>query len=87
MGCLLIQRILDEGDEKLQTLTREWGDDAYDEVVRALKELIEYNPSGRYVTSELWNFKEQRKATLKEVIAFIIKDIKSVKRKKTLRLA
>ncbi|GLT41179.1 hypothetical protein SLA2020_152630 [Shorea laevis] len=76
------QEILDGEDEQLQNLKLDWGDEIYFAVVTALKELNEYNPSGRYIISELWNFKEERKATLKEVVAYIVKNIKSLKRKR-----
>ncbi|XP_021648568.2 factor of DNA methylation 1 [Hevea brasiliensis] len=76
------QEIVDEEDEKLQNLKQEWGDEIYRAVVTALIELNEYNPSGRYVIPELWNFKEGRKATLKEVIGYIVKNIKTLKRKR-----
>ncbi|GLT34011.1 hypothetical protein SLA2020_085580 [Shorea laevis] len=76
------QEILDEEDEQLRNVKQEWGDEIYSAVVNALKELNEYNPSGRYIISELWNFKEERKATLKEVVAYIVKNIKSLKRKR-----
>ncbi|KAJ4839911.1 hypothetical protein Tsubulata_026603 [Turnera subulata] len=76
------KEILDEEDEKLKSLKQEWKDEAYTAVVNALQELNEYNPSGRYVIQEFWNFKEGRKATLKEVIAHAVKDIKNCKRKK-----
>ncbi|KAF2321502.1 hypothetical protein GH714_000151 [Hevea brasiliensis] len=72
------QEIVDE-EEKLQNLKQEWGDEIYRAVVTALIELNEYNPSGRYVIPELWNFKEGRKATLKEVIGYIVKNIKTLK--------
>jgi gentisate 1,2-dioxygenase len=78
----MIQQILNEEDEELRNLKKEWGDEIYTAVVTALNELEEYNPSGRYVVSELWNFKEGRKATLKEVIAYIVKNINTLKRKK-----
>ncbi|KAI6689836.1 hypothetical protein NL676_026664 [Syzygium grande] len=78
-----IQSMLVEEDEKLQKLKEDWGDEVYSAVVIALKDLNEYNPSGRYIVPELWNFKQRRKATLKEVIAYIAKNIKSTKRKRT----
>ncbi|KAF2301483.1 hypothetical protein GH714_025025 [Hevea brasiliensis] len=59
-------------------IMEELGDEVYMAVVTALKELNEYNPSGRYVIPELWNFKEERKATLKEVIAYTVKNIKTL---------
>ncbi|KAJ4718618.1 factor of DNA methylation 1-like [Melia azedarach] len=77
------QEIIDEQDEKIQRL-KELGDEIYTAVITALKELNEYNPSGRYVVRELWNIKEGRKATLKEVIAYMVNDIRRLKRKKTL---
>ena len=38
-----MQEVLDEEDEKLRTLKDEFGDDVFQAVVTALKELNEYN--------------------------------------------
>ncbi|KAJ9689281.1 hypothetical protein PVL29_014788 [Vitis rotundifolia] len=77
-----ILEIINEEDEKLQKLKQEWGDEIYMAVTTSLKEINEYNPSGRYTVFELWNFKEGRKATLKEVIQYILKNLKTLKRKR-----
>ncbi|KAI8564047.1 hypothetical protein RHMOL_Rhmol03G0153000 [Rhododendron molle] len=74
-----LQEIIDEEDSKLKELRRLWGEAAYYSVVNALLELNEYNPSGRYVVKELWNFKEGRRARLKEVIDCIVQQLKSLK--------
>lgn len=66
----------------MKDLKNNYGDEVYQSVVTALKELHEYNPSGRYVIPELWNFKEGRKATSKEGVAFILKQWRLRKRKK-----
>ncbi|CAO2826484.1 unnamed protein product [Amaranthus hypochondriacus] len=76
------EEVLDEEDEKLKKLKKEWGDEVYKAVADALLELNEYNPSGRYVVSELWNYKEERKATIKEAISYTFKHMKALKRKK-----
>ncbi|KAL8159510.1 hypothetical protein V2J09_001047 [Rumex salicifolius] len=76
------EEIIDATDEKLKRLKEEWGDEIQRAVIVAFKELNEYNPSGRYTVNELWNYKEGRKATLKEVMSFILKDMKSQKRKR-----
>ena len=38
-------------------------------------EINEYNPSGRYVVSELWNFSKRRKATMKEVLKYLFRQM------------
>ncbi|KAK4846197.1 hypothetical protein QYF36_014247 [Acer negundo] len=76
------EEIIIEEDEKVKEL-KEMGDEIYSAVITALKELNEYNPSGRYVISELWNFKEGRKATLKEAIAHAMSNITKLKRRRT----
>ncbi|KNA06662.1 hypothetical protein SOVF_178920 [Spinacia oleracea] len=76
------EEIINEKDEKLMKLKEEWGEEVYKTVVIALKEVNEYNPSGRYVVNELWNYKEGRKATVKEVVNYIFKNLKTLKRKR-----
>ncbi|MFS7907098.1 hypothetical protein Hanom_Chr01g00067291 [Helianthus anomalus] len=60
----------------------EWGRGIFDAVVAAFMEMNEYNPSGRHVVDELWNFRDKRKATLKEVISYILQNMKSLKLKR-----
>lgn len=79
---LILQEVVDEDDPKLRNLWLDFGDDVCNAVKTALAELNEYNPSGRYVVPELWNFKEGRKATLKEVLQYIVKQWKN-KRQRT----
>ncbi|KAK1570316.1 hypothetical protein Q3G72_000105 [Acer saccharum] len=62
------KEILDLHNLKLKSLKKEYGEKVSDAVSRALLEMNEYNASGRYVVPELWNFGENRKATLKEVV-------------------
>ncbi|XP_027104414.2 uncharacterized protein [Coffea arabica] len=71
------QEIIDEDDGELKRLRHDWGEDPYAAVVNALLELNEYNPSGRYVVQELWNFKEGRKASLQEVIQCMAQELKN----------
>ncbi|KAI3952356.1 hypothetical protein MKX01_005223, partial [Papaver californicum] len=54
---------INEKDEKFSGLRNDMGDEV---LANALLELNEYNGSGRYIVPELWNFKEERRATLKE---------------------
>lgn len=77
-----LQEIIDEDDEKLKELKNEWGKEAYKAVADALLELNEYNPSGRYPVPELWNSRKGKRASLKEIIEYIIKQWKTLKRKR-----
>ncbi|XP_065616331.1 factor of DNA methylation 3-like [Quercus suber] len=69
----IINEIIDEEDERLKGLKDEYGEELYKAVTTALVDMHEYNPSGRYVISELWNYKEGRKASLREVVSYILK--------------
>lgn len=66
------KEIIDAEDKKLKRLKNQFGNEVYEAVTTALMEMNEYNPSGRYPISELWNYKENRKATLKEGASYII---------------
>ncbi|KAL1327315.1 hypothetical protein HN51_037378 [Arachis hypogaea] len=74
--------IIKEDDEKLNGLKNEMGEGAYNAVVAALTEINAYNPSGRYIISEIWNYAEGRRATLQEGVEFLIKNWRSQKRKR-----
>ncbi|KAL5703598.1 hypothetical protein ACHQM5_022127 [Ranunculus cassubicifolius] len=72
-----LKEIIDEEDEKLKGLKKECKDEVYDAVVKALMEMNEYNPSGRFVVPELWNFKEDRKASVKEGVKYLANQLKT----------
>ncbi|KAB2078673.1 hypothetical protein ERO13_A06G167100v2 [Gossypium hirsutum] len=76
------QEVIDDEDEKLRDLKAEMGNEAYKSVTSAIKEINEYNPSGRYVISELWNYREGRKASLKEGVEFLLELWETVKRRR-----
>ncbi|XP_023904334.1 factor of DNA methylation 4 [Quercus suber] len=73
---------INEEDEKMKSLKNDGDDEVYEAVKVALMEMNEYNPSGRYIIQELWNFKEGRKATLKEGVLHVLNKWKSLKRKR-----
>ncbi|KAL5703522.1 hypothetical protein ACHQM5_022059 [Ranunculus cassubicifolius] len=74
------KEVLDEEDEKLKALKKDYNDEVYDAVVKALMEINEYNPSGRFTVTELWNYEEDRKASLKEGVEFMIRRWQASKR-------
>ncbi|GJX16569.1 ribonuclease H-like domain-containing protein [Tanacetum coccineum] len=65
-----MQEVINEDDELLKGLKAEWGTGVFDAVVTACKEMNGYYPGG-HVVNELWNFKDNRKATLKEAITTV----------------
>ncbi|XP_059625242.1 protein INVOLVED IN DE NOVO 2-like [Cornus florida] len=81
-GCEDHKEIINETDEKLKDLKNEFGEEVYSAVTIALMEMNEYNPSGRYTIPELWNFKDGKKATLKEGLSYVLKQWRMYKRRR-----
>ncbi|XP_062192613.1 factor of DNA methylation 1-like isoform X2 [Phragmites australis] len=76
------KQIIDEHDEKLVDLKQQLDEEVYKAVTTALLEINEYNASGSYVVSELWNNKENRKASITEAIQHVLKQWKTQKRRR-----
>ncbi|PIM98811.1 hypothetical protein CDL12_28706 [Handroanthus impetiginosus] len=74
------QAVKMEEDEKLRDLKKDYGEEVHNAVIRALLELNEYNPIARYSVLELWNYAEDRRATLVDGLAFILKQCISYNR-------
>ncbi|KAE8686323.1 XH/XS domain-containing protein, putative isoform 2 [Hibiscus syriacus] len=79
---MLVQEVIDDEDEKLRYLKDEMGNEVYKSVFSVINEINEYNPSGRYVTSELWNYGEGRRASLQEGVECLLNLWNSTKRKR-----
>ncbi|XP_031117647.1 protein INVOLVED IN DE NOVO 2-like isoform X2 [Ipomoea triloba] len=79
------QEIIDEDDKTLRELKYQWGEAPYKAVTAALLDLNEYNPSGRYVLQELWNFQARKKATLQEAVQCMIQQLKALKTSRHVR--
>ncbi|KAF0901261.1 hypothetical protein E2562_038834 [Oryza meyeriana var. granulata] len=76
------EQIINEDDEKLVGLKLQLGDEVYQAVTMALLEINEYNASGSYVVSELWNNKENRKASMQEALQHVLKQWKLQRRRR-----
>ncbi|KAE8714821.1 Protein INVOLVED IN DE NOVO 2 [Hibiscus syriacus] len=76
------QEVIDDEDEKLRYLKDEMGHEVYKSVVSVINEINEYNPSGRYVTSELWNYGEGRRASLQGGVECLLNLWNATKRKR-----
>jgi hypothetical protein len=77
-----LQEVINDDDAKLKYLWIEYGDDVCNAVKTALLEVNEYNASGRYAVSELWNFMKGRKATMNEVLKYLFGQMEAMTKRK-----
>ncbi|GJM87769.1 hypothetical protein PR202_ga03760 [Eleusine coracana subsp. coracana] len=74
--CMVLQEDVVD-DEKLIALKEEWWVETYNAVVRALLEMNKYNPSARHPVHQMWNFRDDREASVSEAIGLVMKDMKT----------
>ena len=67
-----VREILDNEDPLLIILKEKYGQYITDDIIRAVKELKEFNPSGRYPFVIPWNHKERRQMEWHEVIQHLV---------------
>lgn len=68
----MVQEIIDEEDERLKSLKNDYGQELYDAVTTALTERMQYNPVKRCAAKVLWNYKQNRLATVGEGVAQLL---------------
>ncbi|MCL7040764.1 hypothetical protein MKW94_021957 [Papaver nudicaule] len=78
VGSNHYKAVLDEKDERLRKLKSDMGDAVVHAVQTVMMETAEFGATVDNVIPELWNFKENRKATLKEGIQKLSKEVKYV---------
>ncbi|KAM0916386.1 hypothetical protein ACQ4PT_010213 [Festuca glaucescens] len=72
-----ISKEIDVHDVNLQELRASWGEEVYKAVVNCLMEIEECGRlTDRTIVPELWNFKENRKATSSECVEYIFSQVK-----------
>ncbi|OMO59022.1 hypothetical protein CCACVL1_25154 [Corchorus capsularis] len=67
-----VEEVIDADEERL--LRYNIGDDVFNAVTSAIKKLNENYQRGKYKFSELWNAKEERKATVAEGIGWLLEE-------------
>ncbi|BBM99577.1 hypothetical protein MPTK1_1g22140 [Marchantia polymorpha subsp. ruderalis] len=75
------KRVLDETNPDLLALKEELGEEVKQTVVTALEEIEEWNPSGRYPKAVVWNYEENRRATVSEIFKVLLAAAESSKKK------
>jgi hypothetical protein len=63
-----MQEVIDPTDPQLVSLHGEYGEEFCESVTDALKEIMIYNPSGRYVVEVPSNYISTKEATMKDIV-------------------
>ncbi len=66
MECM--QEVIDPTDPQLVSLSEEYGEEVCESGTDALKEIMIYNPSGRYVVEVPWNYITNKETTMKDIV-------------------
>jgi hypothetical protein len=80
------QKEVDETNPKLQQLEEEYGLEVKTQVLRALREMDVWNPSGRYEVLIPWHKTENRELKPSEIVKVIMKDTERCRAQEAMEL-
>ncbi len=63
-----MQEVIDDANERLVKLHKEFGSKVCDILTDAWKEIMTYNPSERYIVEVPWNYITDKEATMKDIV-------------------
>ncbi|KAF3638990.1 hypothetical protein FXO38_22923 [Capsicum annuum] len=63
---------MDNEYEKLKDLKKNYGEEVYKASTTTLIDINDYNPKGRYIMSELWNYIVKKKDILEEGVTVLL---------------